>query len=314
VDIKKTFGALLVGGLIAATFSGVTTAQAGIYSKLFPNDRLSVKLLVFVIWFLDIAHTYCIGATIWHYLIANFGDAEGIDYIPTNLALSIAFTALLTLLVHFFFIFRIHRLSMGNLFLTIPLSLLALARVAFACLTTASMIQLRSLKEFVKYFTWSFTTGLSISSGVDFLITACLCFLLWRTQKQTTKLNHVLDKLMRYAFENCALTTLATVVSLICWLVMPHNLIFMGLHFIICKFYANSLLATLNRRKGLLSSVSADTMVSLPVFAKRSFWSKASKLRTDMEKGRLTQITTTVVTTTDDGSSTSPLSPTLTVK
>ncbi|EEB91532.1 hypothetical protein MPER_10090, partial [Moniliophthora perniciosa FA553] len=39
------------------------------------------------------------------------------------------------------------------------------------------------------------------------------------------------------------------VASMICWLAMPTNLIFMGLHFIISKTYAISLIVTLNRRK-----------------------------------------------------------------
>jgi len=284
VDIQKTFGALLVGGFIAATFSGVTTVQACIYSKLFPTDHPFLKFLVLLIWSFDTLHTFFVGATIWDYLIAHFGEAAWIDYISTHLALTIAFTAMLTLVVHFFFIYRIHRLSMSNWFLTIPLSALACARVGFAFLTTSKMIDLRSFKGFVENYTWSFTTGLSISSLVDLLITACLCYLLMRSQKHATKLNHVLDKLMLYTFENCALTTVITIATLICWLVMHHNLIFMGLHFIICKFYANSLLATLNQRKGLQNYRAPDNVVSLPVFAKQSVWSMASKLKIHVEK------------------------------
>jgi len=89
---------------------------------------------------------------------------------------------------------------------------------------------------------------------------------------------------MLYTFENCALTTVITIATLICWLVMHHNLIFMGLHFIICKFYANSLLATLNQRKGLLNYRAPDEVVSLPVFAKQTVLSMASKLKIHVEK------------------------------
>lgn len=64
-------------------------------------------------------------------------------------------------------------------------------------------------------------------------------------------MNHVLDKLILYSFENGSLTCAAVVVSMICWLERGNNLIFLGLHFVISKFYANSLLATLNTRKGL---------------------------------------------------------------
>jgi hypothetical protein len=129
---------------------------------------------------------------------------------------------------------------------------------------------------------------------------------------------------MLYAFEVGALTTMATVSTLICWLLMHHNLIFMGLHFIICKFYANSLLATLNQRKGLINNEMPDTVTglsNLPMFAKGAFnsfkrkcessavWTKGTKLRIDVERS-----TTTHVYPMDDQTTSTNPSPTLLVK
>ncbi|TFK61259.1 hypothetical protein BDN72DRAFT_471210 [Pluteus cervinus] len=251
VDIPRTYGALLVGGFVAATFSGVVTVQACAYSKLFPRDRLALKLLVLLVWVLDSCHTCFVISSLWDHFVTHFGDVRRIDYIPWSLALTVAFTAALTFVVHCFFVRRIHKLSVGNWLITVPLTMLACARLAFACLTTAKMITLRSMTLFVEKYTWSFTLGLSISSLLDILITGFLCYLLLRSQKETSSLNHVLDKLLLYAFESGSLTTAAAVVSLACWISMPTNLIFMALHFVISKFYANSLLATLNRRHSL---------------------------------------------------------------
>jgi hypothetical protein len=135
------------------------------------------------------------------------------------------------------------------------------------------MIQLRSLTRFVQLYTWSFTSGLTLSSGVDILITSLLCFLLSQNQKDNSSMNHILDKLMLYTFESGALTCGAALTSLICWLTNKSNLAFMGVHFVISKFYANSFFATLNarnsfQRKGHRSaqSGSADRNTSV-VFA-----------------------------------------------
>jgi len=165
--------------------------------------------------------------------------------------MTIAFTAVLTFLVHCFFVHRIFKLSRNNFLIGIPLGVLAGLRLCFACLTTIKMITLRSLKAFVEQYTWSFTSGLALSSLLDILITGILCFMLMVGRKKNSNMNHILDKLILYAFENGALTCAATIVSMLCWLVMPSNLIFMGLHFVISKFYAISLLATLNARKQL---------------------------------------------------------------
>jgi len=241
----------MVGGIVAAVFSGMVTSQAFSYFKYYVNDDRRIKALVAVVWFLDVCHTIFVSIALWDHLIAHFGDLARIDYIPWSLAMTIAFTAILTFLVHLFFVHRIFKLSLNNFVIAVPLGLLACARLCFACLTTAKMIKLRSLKEFVALYTWSFSTGLSLSSLLDILITTLLCYLLLQNHKKDSSMNGVLDSLMLYAFENGSLTCAATVTSLVCWLTMHTNLIFMGIHFVISKLYANSLLATLNARKNL---------------------------------------------------------------
>ncbi|KAH9485951.1 hypothetical protein JR316_0000012 [Psilocybe cubensis] len=69
------------------------------------------------------------------------------------------------------------------------------------------------------------------------------------SRTEAASLNAVIDSLIKYSFETGLLTCAGTVISMICWLTMPTNLIFMGLHFVIGKFYANSLLVTLNMRE-----------------------------------------------------------------
>jgi len=64
-------------------------------------------------------------------------------------------------------------------------------------------------------------------------------------------LHSIIDTLILYAFEIGILTSAATVASLLCWVTLNNSLIFLGLHFVIGKLYANSLLATLNSRNEL---------------------------------------------------------------
>ncbi|KAG2022286.1 hypothetical protein CC2G_000051 [Coprinopsis cinerea AmutBmut pab1-1] len=238
VDVPMTFGALLIGGILAVMFSGLTIAQSVVFLKMYPKDKILVKLLVFGVWLLDMLHSFFVSQTLWNYLIVNFGNPEGIDVIPTSLALTIVVTAILTFGVHCFFIYRIFVLAKNNYFIAVPILLTAAARLCFACLTTSKLIELRSLEVFVKLYTWSFTTGLTLSAVVDVFITGFMCYLLRTRRNQYSSMNKVLDTLILYAFENGVLTTLAALLSLITWLTMKHNLIFLATHFIIikCKF------------------------------------------------------------------------------
>jgi len=259
VNIATTFGALLLGGLYASLLSGMVAIQVIIYFKTYQGDRTRIKVLVLVVWILDAMHTGLMWGGLWDMLIGNFGQAEHIDFLPWAISSTVAVTGVLTFLVHCFFSHRIFMLSRRNWFLVVPILLIALARIASASLTTAELILLKSLTEFKKHFHWNFTLGLALSSVVDILITGSLFFLLKTSRTTDFNLNAVIDSLILYAFETGSLTTAGTIVAMICWLVMPYNLIFMGLHLVIAKFYANSLLVTLNTRRNLRRARSSTT-------------------------------------------------------
>jgi len=106
------------------------------------------------------------------------------------------------------------------------------------------MIRLEKFSTFKEQFRWLFSLGLALSSTVDILVTISLCVLLQNSRTLSLSLDQILDSLIRYTFEIGSLTCAGTIVSMICWLAMSDNLIFMGLHFVIGKLYANSLLAT----------------------------------------------------------------------
>jgi len=276
VDIPTTYGALLIGGLLATGLSGTVTVQSFSYIRLYPTDLLRNRALVGAVWIMDTAHTSLIWASIWTYLITNFGDTSKIDMIPRTVAMSIALTAILTFLVHCFFAHRIHKLSRGDWRVTIPLSICAFLRLCSASVTTGEMIHMETFSSFKHEFRWVFTLGLALSSLVDVLIAVFLCHSLRGSRKASanSSMDHVINSVILYTFENGSITCTATIVSMVCWLAMPNNLVFMGLHFVIGKLYANSLLATLNARKQLQRErsqrgLSGELPVVIPGFANR---------------------------------------------
>ncbi|KAJ3516736.1 hypothetical protein NMY22_g14134 [Coprinellus aureogranulatus] len=256
VDIGKTYGALLFGAGIAFSLSGVVATQCIVYFKQYPGDSNTKKAMVLASWILDGLHTSFLMYTIHEYFISSFGDLTRIDYIPWALAISVVITALQTLLVHCFFAHKIFRSSGGNWLITCPIVLLAIARLCSACITTVNMIRLQQFHALLETFPRTmFTTGLSLTAAVDILITFWLCYFLAQFRAgispMSTMMIRMVDTLTLYTLENGALTCFAAIASLVCWLTMPHNLIFMGLHFVISKLYANSFLASLNMRHQL---------------------------------------------------------------
>ncbi|KAJ3710676.1 hypothetical protein C8R42DRAFT_729119 [Lentinula raphanica] len=255
-DTTTSYTSLLIGGLMAFSLTGTVSVQCIVYYRLYPEESEKLKGLVASVWLLDLVHSAFIGASLYQYFIVWFGERSQIDVIPWSVAFTVVVTALQTFIAHCFFANKIYRSSQQNVYLTAPVVFLALLRLIAAATSTAEMIVDKHYSVFTRrYPGWIFTTGLSLSSAVDVLIAICLCYLLHKLKLQmgssSTVMIKVVDTLTLYTLENGFLTGVATTASLICWLAMPHNLSFLGLHFVIEKLYANSILASLNTRKEL---------------------------------------------------------------
>jgi hypothetical protein len=251
IDVRYTYGAILLGCFIAVSLSGVLALQACLYYRLYPKDGVSNKVMVAVVWTLDAVHTCLICTSAWRYLIANYGNVSYQGHVPLTVALSIGVTAFVTLITHLFYARRLLRLSKQNWFIIGPLLLLVIGRVASGLVTTVELGRLQNFPAFTARFKSVFTLGLAFSSMADVIITFGMCFYLQESRQGLGTMDKVVGSIIVYTVNNGALTCVSTIVSMICWLTMPHNLIFMALHFVIAKMYANSLLATLNTRKAL---------------------------------------------------------------
>ncbi|KAI0792965.1 hypothetical protein BC629DRAFT_333041 [Irpex lacteus] len=233
-DARTSMGALLVGGLVSVFLTGIGMAQAYFYWRVYPKDRWRVKSIVAIIWAMDFVHTIFVCIADWYYLIHGFGEPD-YDYIPWSIGVTVTLTALVTFLSHCFFVHRIYVVSKGRKVLPILLGLLSCFRLAAAMVSTVQMITIASYHGFVTHYSWVFTMGLVSAAVLDVLITGALCYYLRQSKSGFVTMNEIIDVLIRYTVETGMITCVAAIISLICWLVMPYNLIFLTMHFTICK-------------------------------------------------------------------------------
>lgn len=252
VTVGNTLGATLVGAFLSAALSGILTMQVIIYYRLYSHDFTRNKIMVGTLWVLDTIHVSMVCAASWSYLVTNRGDDHISDYIPWTIAVTVALTAFITFIVHCFFVQRIYCLGGRNLIVTLPLFSMALSRLIAALISTAEMIRFGTYPLFISHFAWVFTIGLSLSAVVDVFITVTMLVILRKSRTgYSTITDHIIDSIALYTIETGLVTCITTVVSLVCWISMPHNLVFLALHFTISKLYSNSVLATLNARRAL---------------------------------------------------------------
>ncbi|KAI0819008.1 hypothetical protein BC629DRAFT_1588321 [Irpex lacteus] len=260
--VSQTYGAMLIGALLAVCLSGIVCTQCFLYFRVFPNDRLKIKALVLVVWVLDGLHTSFVCTALWHYLIVGFNDPTvilRIQYIGQLAQVAICITGVTTFLIQCdtghtsFFGHRVWTLSKGNKWITSIIVVLAFLRMLCSFCMVIPMSRLHTWTRFHELASWSFTTGLIISACVDFLIASSLVYYLNKNRTGFAKMDYVIDTIVLYSIENGVLTSITVVVTFICWLTMPNNFIFLAMHFVIAKMYANSLLSTLNARKHIVA-------------------------------------------------------------
>ncbi|KAI3618176.1 hypothetical protein WG66_005794 [Moniliophthora roreri] len=128
--LPATYGALLLGSLIASALSGAVVIHTILYFRVYPSDPPRFKALVILIWFsyflyswvltnlycrvLDTCHTSFIWSALWAFFVNFYGQIDKIDYVPQQHSPS-AFTV-----------------SGGNWMLTAPVVILALLRLGTA--------------------------------------------------------------------------------------------------------------------------------------------------------------------------------------
>jgi hypothetical protein len=273
--IATTYGAFLLGSFSAFALSGFVTLQTYIYFKLFPEDNRILKYMVATIWITDSFHSTILAAGLWDNMISRYGDPIAIDAIPWTIAMTVGCTAVITFMVHGFFAHRIYKFSHHNWYIVLPIISLNFVRLGSAIAAIVVMIRLGHFSTFKAELGWLATLGLSVSSGVDIIVTASLWYYLRKGKTTSPYLNRVIDLLVVYAFETSSITCAATTIALICWLTMT-NLIFMGIYFSVAKLFANSFLVTLNARLRLRAGGDTLRSLSLP-FDSQSKISRTSK-------------------------------------
>ncbi|KAK0209315.1 hypothetical protein DFS33DRAFT_1272342 [Desarmillaria ectypa] len=300
VNLSYTLGSLLLGGLFSATLTGMMSVQSLLYFKLFPKDKRRIKALVTVL-------CGTVWAGLWNYLIIHFDDTARINQIPQAISVGLSPTTLSTNnslcrqrlpsslqpFPPFVSICSSLSESFGvSIFLIrslLTLSQLLQSSIVYEDELLTSLylldyprippsslclwLSIETYSRFRNKFGWVFSTGLGLSSAVDILITGSLLKLLHANRKSSLSFDHVIDSLILYTLECGAVTCAATIASMICWLTMSNNLVFLGLHFVISKLYSNSLLATLITRYELRNSrerSTSDGIVDLDVFNMRN--------------------------------------------
>ncbi|KAL4071815.1 hypothetical protein J3A83DRAFT_4400422 [Scleroderma citrinum] len=254
----------LVGSFISLIFYGISCVQTFFYFQTYPNDRKLLKWMVAVIWILESVHSGFIISFNNSYFINGFSDPAIFEHIIWDFMVNIEIGFIIILIVNLFFIWRVWMLS-RRAWVIVLLLFLVIAPYGVYCqelvFLTYSILMpavLASVSILIGFFDNTWTSfmehALAIAAAsmgatvlADTLIASTLAYYLYSRRAQSS--TRMVTRLLAYVVGTGALTSIFSVIELICILSSPNTLLSLLFELIQVKIYANSALLSLNLRQ-----------------------------------------------------------------
>lgn len=253
-----------MGHLFNWALLGILAIQVYIYSLSFREDKLAIKALVALLFFLDLLQTAFATHYAWYVLAGGWGDLYVLNYTPWTLTTISPLSGSIALLVQGFFSWRIWVLAQGNKVFLPILALIGITSFGACVAAWYAGIASSSMRNVAKasLLDPEVTGWLAGNVAADSMITITLVWQLSRRRnKGFSKVNHVVHRAIRMSIETGALTTVATAIELALFLNSSVESWYFLPGMSIAKLYSNSLLATLNSRSHIFQN--QGTMVSV---------------------------------------------------
>ncbi|KAF7338013.1 hypothetical protein MVEN_02025200 [Mycena venus] len=205
--LNPDLGALEIGFLASGFLFGVLTVQGLIYNRKFAKDHWSLKLLVTVIWFLELGQLGCVAHAAYLMTITKSGDLLTLLKPPITIGCSFLLGSAVGPLVEAFYVSRLLRFS-GKVYPAVMGWILAFLRFGGWVFLAVHVITMKSLAQFVDDFGWFFAMLLGLSAVVDLTISAWIAYFLARRRSRTRDTMH--NESARQLLDRVILWTLQT--------------------------------------------------------------------------------------------------------
>ncbi|THH16868.1 hypothetical protein EW146_g3848 [Bondarzewia mesenterica] len=282
-SLDLSFGALLIGALIAFFVYGVTCSQVWRFYTNYPKDSTSVKALVALIWVLDTLHRIFTSHCLWFYLVSK-GGSNPAALLSANWSLvaRVIPSEVAVTLVECFFVVRVWifsgrksiswlllvpvLLSLGmKLMFVHPLSKLINNFPRFDSIWCYIVKAFKyplfadALKE-----QWLVVVFCATRASADVLISCVLCLMLYRAGRTSYHFSStgIISTLIKYSLTTGILASTFALVVLIVYIVMPLNMVYIAVYEVYGTLFFSAMLTSLNSRRALQAAANRSLVLS----------------------------------------------------
>ncbi|KAJ3984506.1 hypothetical protein F5890DRAFT_1474519 [Lentinula detonsa] len=258
ISPDATVGAAFVGYSFACVVLGVLTSQVSNYYQKYVADPKPVRILVGIVWTLELLHVILISHALYHYTISLFGSVLAIitEHVVWSLVVLIA--AISGIIAKICFVLRIWKFSRRNIFITAtiflmpnPQSMIIVAQFVAKSLLR-NTVDIGLIIAFVVAAQMIGSAALATGALGDVLTAVASSFYLRRLRTGFTESDCLVNHL----------TSTMSLLTLILYDARPNTFQFMGVYFVLSKTFAVSLMCTLNARKEIAGRALEEEEIS----------------------------------------------------
>ncbi|KAF8877771.1 hypothetical protein CPB85DRAFT_1343508 [Mucidula mucida] len=264
-SFQDTFGCMFIALVIDLICYGAGFLAIMQYfrSGFWTTDTFTVRFVVISLALLSSVHVTTFIAWAYDDLILRFGAFMRLDDMPRTAISQLLAIYLVSFISQSFFVSRIWFLT-KNVWVSLPIALLALLNISAGLAQTILSAEGGTFSNLVNT---KVVTSIQVgaTAGCDLSITIALCIIFNKKRTGMRLTDTLLDKLILYAINRGAVTTLAAIFNLVLFVLRPEAMIFMIALLPSCQFYVLSVIASLNSRTSMREGTSTGNIVSVPL-------------------------------------------------
>ncbi|KAH9846312.1 hypothetical protein C2E23DRAFT_596907 [Lenzites betulinus] len=247
--LDNTFGAVLLGTYVALILYGVTLHQAHRYYCTYPDDGRALKSLVAFIVVLDTVTSVLSMHICYYHLVTSYFKPLALHIGDWTLNLFPVISGIVMISSQSFFARRVWLVG-GRVskLLVLFSAVLCIAELGYFIAASTEAEIVITFEGFRSHI-WLVSTGTTLATAVDTLLTIMLIILLHRSRTGIKHTDNMIDTLILYSVNTGLMTGILNLLSLLFAYIRPADLIYIGFAIPGTKMYATTLLAALNSRQ-----------------------------------------------------------------
>ncbi|KAK7060438.1 hypothetical protein VNI00_001203 [Paramarasmius palmivorus] len=278
VDLKDSYGCLLIGIFLSCVLYGASSLQAFIYfSRYWDTDSVKRKAFVAFVWLVDTANQCLVMQSVWPALIHRYGSLMEVGTIQPAITHHAWVSQLVAFCVQLFFIYRLWIFSHRNWFFAVPMFIMSLFQIVVVIPYNIIMqvfvffvSQGQSNSQIAAHWATSVVMALrSVTAGEDVILACGMILLVLKdgmpeyrsTRRMMSRLIFLTANtgfwsaavaIVEISLVNLSLLTTAHNFAhkLGCQVAsFPSGIQFLVVEIPLCNIYVNTLLANLNARE-----------------------------------------------------------------